>query len=75
MIIQGYVLELMKKKKHTNILCKVLKKLTEEEIEKEVFLLDKFREELLNDRTRADAFFQSVGIYNSEGKLKKRIWW
>ena len=73
MIIQGYVLELMKKKKHTNILCKVLKKLTEEEIEKEVFLLDKFREELLNDRTRADAFFQSVGIYNSEGKLTKEF--
>lgn len=63
----------MKKKKHTNILCKVLEKLTEEEIEKEVFLLDKFREELLNDRTRADAFFQNVGIYDSEGKLTKEF--
>ena len=63
----------MKKIQHTNILCKVLKKLTEEEIKKEVFLLDKFREELLNDRTRADAFFQNVGIYDAEGKLTKEF--
>ena len=47
--------------------------MTEEEIEKEVFLLDKFREELLNDRTRADAFFQIVGIYDSEEKLTKEF--
>ena len=47
--------------------------MTEEEIEKEVFLLDKFREELLNDRIRADAFFQSVGIYDSEGNLTKEF--
>ena len=63
----------MKKIQHTNISCKGLEKLTEEEINKEVFLLDKFREELLNDRTRADAFFQSVGIYDSEGKLTKEF--
>ena len=50
-----------------------MKKLTEEEIEKEVFLLDKFREELLNDRTRADAFFQIVGIYDSEEKAKTAL--
>ncbi|HPJ87243.1 MAG TPA: hypothetical protein PLU55_03965 [Candidatus Pacearchaeota archaeon] len=47
--------------------------MTEEEIEKEVFLLDKFREKLLNDKTRADAFFQRIGIYNSEGKLTKEF--
>lgn len=47
--------------------------MTEKEIEKEVFLLDKFREELLNDITRADAFFQIVGIYDSEGKLTKEF--
>ena len=63
----------MRKKKHTNSLCKGSKKLTEEEIKKEIFLLDKFREELLNDRTRADAFFQEIGIYNSEGKLTKEF--
>lgn len=72
-IIQRYVLEPMKKIQHTNISCKGSRKLTEKEIEKEVFLLDKFREELLNDRTRADAFFQIVGIYDSEGKLKKEF--
>ena len=63
----------MKKIQHTNTSCKGSRNLTEKEIEKEVFLLDKFREELLNDITRADAFFQSVGIYDSEGKLTKEF--
>ena len=63
----------MRKKNHTNILCEVLEKLTEEEIKKEIFLLDKFREDLLNDEIKADVFFQEIGIYNSEGKLTKEF--
>ena len=63
----------MRKKNHTNILCEVLEKLTEEEIKKEIFLLDKFREDLLNDEIKADVFFQEIGIYSSEGKLTKEF--
>lgn len=47
--------------------------MTEEEIKKEIFLLDKFREDLLNDEIKADAFFQEIGIYDSEGKLTKEF--
>lgn len=45
--------------------------MTEKEIEKEVFLLDKFAKELLSDRERALEFFVRVGIYDKEGKLAK----